>query len=187
MEAGWRFNQPEGEVLVKPGNVLPLLQPSRRAYFVFLFKIDNSLVPQLYQIDFSLNTQRIYYTGQNRGSYTCDVPQAMICIAEKDENGKVKEFQEFIIQQGGLKNLTVKGTGSLTFTGDVRWTTGEVTPDDFETMTHTLPATASGNSETIDLSSFNPFPVVDTTEFYVLQKAIVNSYNSGEKLTVISG
>ena len=187
MEAGWRFNQPEGEVLVKPGNVLPLLQPSRRAYFVFLFKIDNSLAPQLYRIDFSLNTQRIYYTGQSRGSYTCDVPSAMICIAEKDENGKVKEFQEFIIQQGSLKNLTVQGTGSLTFTGDVRWATGEVTPDDFETMTHKLPATGSGNSETIDLSSFNPFPVVDTTEFYVLQKAIVNSYNSGEKLTIVSG
>ena len=43
LEAGWRFNQPEGEVLLKPGNVLPLLQPSRRAYYVFLFKVDNAL------------------------------------------------------------------------------------------------------------------------------------------------
>ncbi|MBN2273865.1 MAG: hypothetical protein JXK95_06000 [Bacteroidales bacterium] len=48
-EAGWRFNQPEGEVLVKPGNNLPLLQPSRRAYYIFLFKVDESL-PQVFMI-----------------------------------------------------------------------------------------------------------------------------------------
>jgi hypothetical protein len=187
MEAGWRFNQPEGEVLVKPGNVLPLLQPSRRAYYVFLFKIDDNLVPDIYQIGFTLNAQRLYYTGQNHGSYSCDVPPAMIGIVEKDDNGKVKEFQDFIIQQGSLKNLEVKGTANLTFTGDVRWTTGEVTPDYFNTMTQKLPVISSGNTETINLSSFDPFPVVDTTEFYILQKAIVNSYNTGEQLTIVSG
>ena len=186
MEAGWRFNQPEGEVLLKPGNVLPLLQPSRRAYFLFLFKIDNSLASKIYPIDFTLNTQRVYYTGQNRGSYTCDVPPAMICIVEKDKNGLVKEYQKFIIQQAGLQNLEVNGTGNLTFTGDVRWTTGEVVPDDFNAMTHKLPFSSSGNTETIDLSSFNPFPVVDTTEIYILQKAVVNSYNTSEKLTIVN-
>ncbi|MBN1415173.1 MAG: hypothetical protein JW973_08750 [Bacteroidales bacterium] len=184
-EAGWRFNQPEGEVLVKPGNVLPLLQPSRRAYFIFLFKIDNNLASKLYDIDFELNTERKYYTGESHGNYSCDVPQAKICIVDKDENGLVQEFQEFIIQQAGLQNLEVKGTGNLTFTGEVKWTTDEVIPDDFATMTQTLPVTSAGNSETISLTSFNPFPVIDTTEFYILQKAIVNSYNTGEKLTVV--
>ena len=186
-EAGWRFNQPEGEVLVKPGNTLPLLQPSRRAYYVFLFKIDNSLASKLYEIDFELNTERVYYTGESRGSYTCDVPSAMFCIADKNENGRVTEFQPFIIQQAGLQNLEVNGTGNLAFTGEVRWTTGEVTPDDFNTMTLKLPVTSSGNTETINLTSFNPFPVVDTTEFYMLQKAVVNSYNTGEKVTVVTG
>ena len=42
---GWRFNQPEGEVLIKMGNTLNLMQPTRRAYFVFLVKIDPALEP----------------------------------------------------------------------------------------------------------------------------------------------
>ncbi len=185
-EAGWRFNQPEGEVLVRLGNVLPLLQPSRRAYFIFLFNVDKNLTPKIYEIGFELNTERVYYTGESKGNYSCDVPPAMICMAEKNENGMVQEYQPFIIQQAGLQNLEVNGTGNITFTNDIRWSTDEITPDDFSTMTRKLPATSSGNAETIDLTSFNPFPVVDTAEFYLLQKAIVNSYNTGEKLKVVS-
>jgi hypothetical protein len=185
-KAGWRFNQPEGEVLVKPGNNLPLLQPSRRAYYIFLFKIDPDLEPELYWIDFELNTERVYYTGESSGNYSCDVPRAMICIVEKNENGIVKEFKEFIIQQARLKNLEVRGTGNLAFTGEVRWTTNDVTPDNFNDITGTLPASTTGNTETIDLSAFDHFPSVDTTGFFILQKAVVTSYNTGEKLTVVS-
>jgi hypothetical protein len=53
LRTGWRFNQPEGEMLVNIGNTLNLLQASRRAYFIFLFKIDSTLAPGVYSIDFS--------------------------------------------------------------------------------------------------------------------------------------
>ncbi len=186
-EAGWRFNQPEGEVLVRPGNALPLIQPSRRAYFIFLFKIDQTLVNGIYEIGFELNTEREYYTLESKGSYSCEVPNAMICIVDKNENGMVRDFQPFIIQEAGLKQLEVAGTGNLAFTGDVRWAAEEVTPGDFNSMNRKLPASPAGNTETIDLSSFDPFPLVDMTGFYVMQKAVVNSHNTGEKLRVVSG
>ncbi|NJK86680.1 MAG: hypothetical protein HC906_12630 [Bacteroidales bacterium] len=82
-EAGWRFNQPEGEVLVKHGNALPLLQPSRRAYFIFLFSIDKNVEEGLYTIGFDLNTRKEYYTGADHGNYSCEVLGAMLCIARK--------------------------------------------------------------------------------------------------------
>ena len=186
-EAGWRFNQPEGEVLVKPGSVLPLLQPSRRAYFIFLFKVDNNLANGIYEMGFELNTEREYYTHESKGFYSCDVPKAMICIVDKHENGMVQEYQPFIIQEAGLQQLEVKGTGNISFTGNIRWASEEVTPDDFSTMKNTLPGLVTGHSETIDLSSFNPFPVIDTTQFFILQQAVVNSYNTGEKLRIVSG
>lgn len=185
-KAGWRFNQPEGEVLVKHGNVLPLLQPSRRAYYIFLFKIDPSLMKQIYEINFEINTQRIDYTGKNKGNFTFAVPPAMICVAEKTSSGIVKEFQQFVILQAKLQNLEVNATANLSFTGQVRWATQEIVPDDFASLSRSLPVSHTGSKEIIDLSSFRQFPSVDTTEFYILQQAIVNSYNTGEKLAIVN-
>jgi len=60
---GWRFNQPEGEVLAKMGNTLHLLQPSRRGYFVFLFSVDETLPKGIYSIDFALTGDMRKYDG----------------------------------------------------------------------------------------------------------------------------
>ncbi len=185
-KAGWRFNQPEGEVLVKPGNVLPLLQPSRRAYYIFLFKIDPSLTKKIYEINFAINTERVDYTGQNKGNFSFSIPPAMICVAEKTSSGIVKEFEQFVILQARLQNLEVNATANLSFTGKVRWAAHEIVPADFASLTRSLPVSHTGSKETIDLGSFAHFPSVDTTEFYILQQAVVNSYNTGEKLTVVN-
>ena len=60
---GWRFNQPEGEVLIKMGNTLNLMQPTRRAYFVFLVKIDPALENGIYEIPFTLSGTKKHYSG----------------------------------------------------------------------------------------------------------------------------
>ena len=182
--AGWRFNQPEGEVLVKPGNNLNLLQPSRRGYFIFLFKIDKTLDEGIYRIDFKMNTHREYYTGEDKGDYSCDAPTGMVCIARKNDSKQIIEFQKLVIAQAKLKNISVQATSDLAFTGDIRWSTNEPEPEDFKEIMNLLPSSQQGNNEEIDLSSFTEFPTVDTTSLYIIEKVIVNSYNAGEKLMV---
>ncbi len=185
--AGWRFNQPEGEVLVKPGNNLNLLQPARRGYFIFLFKIDKTLDEGIYKIDFKMNTHREYYTGEDKGDYACDAPTGMICIARKNDSKQVIEFQKLVIAQAKLKNISVQGTSNLEFTGNVKWSTSEPAPEQFDAIITQLPSIRQGNTEEIDLSAFTNFPTIDTTSLYVMQKIIVNSYNTGEKLMMANG
>lgn len=185
-KAGWRFNQPEGEVLVKLGNTLPLLQPSRRAYYIYLFKIDKALEEGIYSIGFDLNTERVYYTGVSKGNYSCDVPDAMLCVARKGDNKRVIDFQKMVLLQAQLQNLTINKTSNLEFTGEIKWSANEIVPDDFENITNKLTSTVSGNSETIDLSKFRNFPQIDTTTLVLMEKVIVNSTNSGENLKIVN-
>jgi len=184
-EAGWRFNQPEGEVLVKPGNNLNLLQPSRRGYFVYLFKMDENLQKGVYTIDFEMKTEQVAYTGESQGSYEYEVPQAMFCVTDKNDAGRITEFQDLVIDQASLGKLTVNPASNLDFIGDVKWSVDEPAPEDFDAMTNIL-ATGQGGAE-MDLSVFESFPSVDTTTLYLMQKVGVNSLNRGEKLKVVHG
>jgi len=49
------------------GNTLNLMQPTRRAYFVFLVKIDPSLEQGIYEIPFSISGERKHYSGTGNG------------------------------------------------------------------------------------------------------------------------
>ncbi|NJM15387.1 MAG: hypothetical protein HC896_08430 [Bacteroidales bacterium] len=102
---GWRFNQPEGEVVVKMGNTLKTIQPSRKAYFVYLINIDPGLEKGIYDIPFSINGQKVSYKGTNHGSVSYDVPTARFCIAEKNADGSVKDFQQITIDNASLKKI----------------------------------------------------------------------------------
>ncbi|MFZ1729911.1 MAG: hypothetical protein WAV84_07260 [Bacteroidota bacterium] len=184
---GWRFNQPEGEVLVKMGNELNLLQPSRRAYFVFLFEVDPSLANGIYEIDFSIAGDMRKYDGSVVKSLAVDVPSCMFSIAPRDEKGNVTQFQKLVIGQGTLENIrTTMSQPEFRGLGNVRWSAKDVQGIDFDTLTNVLPATYSPATgvETIDLSRFSPFPTVDRTKIYVLEQGEVKSGMSVETLKI---
>ena len=185
--AGWRFNQPEGEVLVKMGDTLTLLQPSRRAYFVFLFEIDPMLAEGIYRIDFTMDGEMRRYNGERSGPISFAVPPCLFSIAERDARGNVTGYQKLVIGQGALTDLQT-GTIAPEFVGleNVRWSVRDVQGGDFDTLAATLPASYDPltQRETIDLSRFDPFPTVDRTKIYVLEEGEVRSGTSVDALPI---
>lgn len=198
--AGWRFNQPEGEVLIKMGNTLPLLQPSRRAYFVYLVKIDETLPKGVYSIGFFISGEKRYYyerasnkkerddkTLINQINY--DVPPVYFSISTKKPDGNVAEYQKIVIGTGSLNNIKVKTTDYYKGLENAKWSLKDVNNTDFSTMTNKLNVKYDpiSKTETIDLSQFNEFPTTTNTKFYILQQGEVNSYEAGENVDITTG
>ncbi len=184
--AGWRFNQPEGEVLVKMGNKLPLLQPSRRAYFIFLISVDESLGKGVYTIDFALSGRKVYYDNTDKGPVSYDVPSSKFSITRKNSSGTPVEFQKLVIGTGSLDDINVNTSNYFTGLQSVKWSTLDINNTNFDTLQNTLPAkyTDSTNTETIDLSSFKVFPTVDNTKFNILEKGQIYSYDAGDNVVI---
>jgi hypothetical protein len=172
---GWRFNQPEGEVVIKMGNTLNLMQPTRRGYFVFLFKIDPSLEKGIHDISFSISGTKKHYSGSMHGSIDYVLPNARFCITDKDANGNISEYQKIILDNSILKSLEVAATGNFVPTGRIKWSTTDFGKEEFESITATLNSDANGN---IDLSLVKEFPTIDTTQLVILQEGTVDSYNT---------
>lgn len=185
---GWRFNQPEGEVLVKMGNILNLLQPTRRAYFVFLFRIDPSLENGIYEIPFTMNGSRVHYIGGNNGNASFQVPTAKFSIAEKDANGQVKSFEQLILAYGSLQQLDINITDNFRSFQTAKWSLSDVEAEDFEDLTNTLEVMKESGKEVIHLTGFGRFPTLDTTRVYILQQGVIDSYhNHAEQLKITNG
>ena len=187
---GWRFNQPEGEVLVKMGSVLNLLQPSRRAYFVFLFEVDPTLANGVYDIEFSMNGEMRHYDGTHVSSLNYEVPSCMFSVAPRDARGNVVAYQKLVIGQGSLSDIaTSMRPSAMKGLGNARWSSKDVNAVDFDTLVATLPTvyTPSTGVETIDLSRFSPFPTTAGAKLYVLEQAEVQSGTSIDMLSVTSG
>jgi hypothetical protein len=172
---GWRFNQPEGEVLIKLGNTLNLMQPTRRAYFVFLLKIDPSLKKGIYEIPFTLSGTKKHYSGADHGSVSYAVPNAMFCIADKNATGTILEFEKIILDHSALNSLDVAITDKFVPTGRIKWSVSDFGKTDFAGVPGTLKANADGK---IDLSRFTSFPKLDTTQLVIMQEGTVDSYNT---------
>ncbi len=181
---GWRFNQPEGEVLIKMGDTLNLLQPTRKAYFVFLIKINQALQNGIYEIPFTMHGQRVYYDGTDHGTVSYSVPNALFSIADKDENGQVSDFQKMILDNTSLTDLSVAATGNFQPTGEIKYSNVDFDASDFESIEGEL--SASGGN--IDLGTIKSFPSLDTTEVVIMQRGVVDSYNTeAEILALTSG
>ncbi len=181
---GWRFNQPEGEVLIKMGDTLNLLQPTRRAYFVFLIKLNSSLENGIYNIPFTLSGERLHYTGVNNGTISYQVPDALFSIVEKNANGVIDEFQKIILDNASLESLDVSATNYFKPTGKVKYANHNIDASEFNSIEHEL--TASGSD--IDLNQFSTFPNTDTNTIVILQQGVVDSYNTdAEILTASNG
>jgi hypothetical protein len=172
---GWRFNQPEGEVLIKTGNMLNLMQPTRRAYFVFLLKIDPALKNGFYEIPFTLSGTKKHYSGASHGSVSYAVPNAMFCIADKNATGTVREFEKIILAHSTLKSLNVSSTNKFVPTGRIKWSVTDFGTTEFAGVPGTLQAGADGK---IDLGRFTSFPGLDTTQLVIMQEGTVDSYNT---------
>jgi hypothetical protein len=181
---GWRFNQPENEVLIKTGNTLNLMQPTRRAYFVFLFKVDPTLESGIYEIPFTLSGARKHYSGASHGAVSYGVPDALFCVAEKDEAGNIQEYLKMILDHAVLKNLDVAATDNFVPTGRVKWSVNDFGRQEFENVTGTLEVNSGGK---IDLSRFRSFPSTDTSQLVILQEGIVDSYNTTAELMRLTG
>ncbi|MGA2296673.1 MAG: hypothetical protein ABSG15_03895, partial [FCB group bacterium] len=137
-KTGWRFNQPEGEVLVKMGNTLNLLQPSRRAYFIYLVSIDPTLPYGVYQIDFAMSGNRIHYDGTDEGNLNWDVPSALFSITGRDNSGNITSYQKVVIGTGSLQNIKVKETPNFKGLQNVKWSTQDINYANFDTLQNKL-------------------------------------------------
>jgi hypothetical protein len=180
--AGWRFNQPEAEVLVKMGNTLNMMQPSRRGYFIYLFKVDPTLANGIYAIDFTLRGETVHYDGKNKRSVSYAVPSAHFSISDKNANGNPLNYQKFVIGQASLTDINTTGTNNFKGLQDAKWSLTDVSHTDFAKLTSSLPVSASGNNEKINLSAFKKFPTRDTTQFFVLEKIATNTRSSLDTL-----
>jgi hypothetical protein len=180
---GWRFNQPEGEVLIKMGNTLNLLQPTRRAYFVFLIKVNSTLENGIYEIPFTMSGESIYYTGINNGTVSYDVPTAKFSVVEKDANGNISEFQKLVLENSSLADLAVSTTSNFVPTGEIKYSNFDIGVEDFASTQGVL----EGSGSTIDLSKFSNFPNIDTNKLVILQKGVVDSYTTDAEILALTG
>ncbi len=181
---GWRFNQPESEVLVKMGNILPLLQPSRRAYYMFLVKVDETLDKGIYRINFDMSGTRRHYDGSNEQKVDYEIPPAMFSMSLKDAFGNVKEYQQLVIGQGSLKDLQVQTTDWFTGLSQVKWSDEDISHLDWDSLNATLATNYDANSgiETINLSQFAVFPTVEQPTINILERGEVYSYYAEDQV-----
>ncbi|MFN3781654.1 MAG: hypothetical protein ACK4SO_05725, partial [Candidatus Kapaibacteriota bacterium] len=121
LRTGWRFNQPEGEMLVNLGNTLNMLQPGRRAYFIFLFKIEPSLPPSVYSINFKSSGEIISYKGETKGVFNYEVPSVIFSITKKNIDKTIQEYQKFVIGKCDLKHLEIQGTKIFKGLKQAKW------------------------------------------------------------------
>ncbi|MBI5647170.1 MAG: hypothetical protein HY962_09590 [Ignavibacteriae bacterium] len=187
---GWRFNQPEGEVLVKMGNELNLLQPTRRAYFVFLFKLDEGLKRGVYSIPFSLNGAVRKYDGSFIEQASYAVAPLMFSIGRRDVRGNVSEYQKLVIGQGRLEDIRTNTVpGALEGLENARYAPRDAQYLEFDTLATRLPASfdAAQGIETVSLSGLGPFPTLGLTRLTVLEQARVTSTSTADLLPVTKG
>ena len=182
-KAGWRFNQPEGEVLVKLGNTMPFMQSGRKAYFIVLLKLDPAMKVGVYPVHFKLSADECLYTGEKKGSFNYELPDALFSICKKTADKSISQYAHFVIGQATLGNLQVRTTPYFQSLNDARFSANDVNYTEFNSLTKKLP-TSSTNGESIDLSGLGKFPTSDTTSFTVLEKGLVVSRTAVKDPTI---
>lgn len=185
---GWRFNQPDGEVLIKLGDTLNLIQPSRKGYFVFLFSIDESLKNGVYDIGFSMDGKSEHYCQNKFQPFAYKVPKVQFSLSDISPNGDILNFQKLVLGKSDLKNLEVNMTDNFTVLQNIKWSMQDVNNTSFKSMVNTLPGkyNPAKKQEIIDLSKFKSFLTSDTTKLYILEQGQVNSNNSNSPVTQIT-
>ncbi len=184
--AGWRFNQPEGEVLVKMGDSLNLLQPSRRAYFVFLLKLDPTLANGVYSIGFTCSGTEVNYKGISPAELNLEIPDAYFSVTNKDENGRPLDYQKTVIGQADLLQTNILGNQFVLPLNNAKWSLTNLNISDFDTLSNSLPASVVGNNETIDLVQFKAFPNLQYNKLFILEQVETNAQSLADTLATFS-
>lgn len=187
---GWRFNQPEGEVLIQLGDTLKSrLQATRRAYFVYLISIDETLKKGIYTVGFTLSGDRRNYKGTSGGKLSLDVAPVKFSIVDKGNDNQPTAYQKFRIGEGSLKSLSLQGTEYFEGLNQVRWSTQDVDYTNFNSLQTSVPATYHKETgvEVIDLSKIGRLPNADSSQLYLLERVAVNSYRAGEDIDLTTG
>jgi hypothetical protein len=180
-QAGWRFNQPENEVLVKMGNTLNMLQPSRKAFFIFLVKLNNTHPKGVFDVSFTCQGQKVNYDGTGSTALQVAVPNVKYSVTDKNIAGQAIHPEQFVIGQGVLTNLVVNTTPLLNPLQNVKWSFDDVMPSDFNSLTNTLPTVLAGD-ETVNLAQFGKFPTLDTSKIVILEMFETNITKSSDTL-----
>jgi hypothetical protein len=162
------------------------MQPTRRAYFIILLSIDETLSNGIYDIPFTISGKKYNYSGSYHGTLNYEVPSLKFSITDRNANGSVATYQKLVIGKAALTDLNVFEKPVLTGLKNTKWSQDDVNYTDFASMTNTLPTMNDtvAHIETIDMSRFNAFPSVDTSQLFLLEQARVNSYGSPTELYI---
>ncbi|MDR3367223.1 MAG: hypothetical protein LBO71_09710, partial [Prevotellaceae bacterium] len=175
-QAGWRFNEPEGEVLVYMGNELPLIQPPRRAYYLVLLSVSDELADGIYEINFDLQGNRCSpVTQATVGTFTYAAPRALLSI----QRGSVAN--PLTLGQGALDSLTITPANSTVYRPFGAVKISAQTPITslaaYDALSDALPVTRR-TASVIDLSSLEPFPTTAVRQLHAVEKAAITCTNA---------
>gem|GEM_PF-712923 len=188
--AGWRFNPSADEVLFQVGDadgsiMIPEIQSSRRAYFIYHIKLDPNLLIGVYDIPFTLSGYAKHYTESGSGTpVSYDVPTAKFAVVERVD-GTIVSDAKFVSAQATLNEFTTELRDYVTIenpSSDVRWTKDQMpTPENWASMAPTgASVVGSGLSTPLPAELASPWPpdVELGTGYYV------NNFWLGAKATV---
>ncbi len=177
--AGWRFNEPEGEVLIKMGNELPLIQPPRRAYYLVLLSVSDNLPDGVYELNFSMTADKCSpVTRQPIGTISYTPPRALISIQRSGTTNPIvlgqSKLDSLVIVPRSADAYRPFGAAKLerVYTNEDAATTLA----GYDKLTETLPV-MRGTVSKFDLSALGAFPSLQNKRIRVVEKAAITCVN----------
>lgn len=171
---GWRFNPSAREVLMRIGNpdgsaTIPEILASRRAYYIFTFKIDPLLPQGVYDIPFQISGRaRRYDETSDHHIWGVAVPSAKFAIVRRNPDGVVVSNPRFVIGTAHLSQFrdVLRADLAHLLGPDFRWSSTEPHLADFGSYSP-IPFTYTDSTITANLpySTFPPDP--DHTSFWL--------------------
>ncbi|MCK5833686.1 hypothetical protein KAH81_08455 [bacterium] len=198
--AGWRFNPSADEVLFQVGDtdgsiMIPEIQSSRRAYYIYHIKLDPNLPVGVHEIPMVVSAFEKHYTDPGPGvPVSYNVPTALFAIVRRDfSDGSIDEYAEIIRGQAVLSNIETELETYVSIENpstDVKWAFSRPTLTNWPTLTNVSGASVAGSrfSAPIPSEVGMPWPPnVDVNLFWIAAKAIVEAPYAADELPLDEG
>ncbi|RKZ30400.1 hypothetical protein DRQ36_05650, partial [bacterium] len=167
--AGWRFNPSADEVLFQLGDddgsiMIPEIQSSRRAYFIYHIKLDPNLpFPVVYEIPFSLTTYEKHYTESGPGTpVSYEVPTARFATVTRNLDGIIIDDAYHVSAQATLNEFSTTLKDYVTIenpSNDVRCAWSQPTMTNWPVLSPTGASVMGSNlSSPIPVAYGTPWP-----------------------------
>lgn len=176
--SGFRFNEPENEVLGRMGNMLNSIQPPRRAYYLVLLKMDPNVEKGVYRIAFEVEGKIKSYAKEFKGNLSFDIPDAMISVINRDKDNGITGFNKVVLGTAELSTLTVKNEKAAQFFGDAKYSEKSVTPADFDKISDVLSVQRYEDESVINIGN-RVFPTLDVEAVTIMEKVQTISVDGG--------